>query len=52
MKYLPSVAISIAVGSAVAVGLYITHDTECLWGLCVLIIAWWAIPDEDTGETS
>ncbi len=44
MKYLPAVAIALGVGASVIAGLYITKNSECLFGLLTMIFALAAIP--------
>jgi len=46
MKYLPSVAISIATMVAVSVGLYLTKDPLCLSGLFGLVGSVFTTPRE------
>lgn len=48
MRYLPAVAIAVGVSVAVCVGLYLTHDSLCLWGLSFVIFAPNVLPDEKT----
>jgi hypothetical protein len=44
MRYLPAVAVAISVGGAVAYGLYITKNPDCLWGLLLMYIAYMSTP--------
>ncbi len=44
MKYLPATVAAIAVGAAVSLGLYWTHEPICLFGLAGLGILKFIIP--------
>jgi len=50
MKYAPYVAIAIATGLVVGLGLYLTKDSNCLWGLIVLWPTGYFARDAAVGE--
>jgi len=44
MRYLPATAIAIGVAVSVSLGLYLTKEPICLWGLLLMFFAYHAVP--------
>jgi len=44
MKYVPAITIALGITLPVCLGLYLTKDPNCLWGLTLMYVAYHAIP--------